>query len=339
MLNSFSHLDVFVFAANILIFIFAGSIFKQKTTGEKTSFNSKVFAVRTINLIILVLYVIALFISDMIKPISLSGLTLLLAFIFSHVLHVFIVRKFGREREIDGTEYHLETYQSEIFSVLVSLITVLATVIILINIWGMTDWLKATSVFGILALIIFSTKDIWIADNINGLILLYNNDVEPGAVVRIPELDLLAITVQTSLTQTSFRDLRQRHLIVIPNTRIRTSKIEILTRASSKGLFCYACFNIGYQVKSDKVEAFLTSVWETAVEKTQAINPEKVPQITTKEVGDHAVTWRLGYWLKNAYQLYEAELIVNRVAFDLSHEHGIELQTPLTHDVLHRQAG
>jgi len=336
MLTSFSHLDIFVFVANLVIFIFAGNIFKQKSNSEKSSFNSKVFAVRAVNLTIVALYLVSLFVADMIKPISLSGLTLLLAFIISHILHIFIVRRFGREKEIDGTEYHLETYQSEIFSVLISLITILATVVILINIWGMTDWLKATSVFGILALLIFSTKDIWIADNIHGLILLYNNDIEPGSVVRITEMDLLAITVQTSLTQTSFRDLRQRHLIVIPNTRIRNSKIEILTRASSKGLFCYACFNIGYDVKSEKVEAFLNAVWEKAIEETTSINPDKTPQVTTLEVGDHAVTWRLGYWLKNAYQLYEAELIVNRVAFDLSHKHGIELQTPLTHDVQYR---
>ncbi|MEM7027033.1 MAG: mechanosensitive ion channel domain-containing protein [Pseudomonadota bacterium] len=281
----------------------------------------------------------AIFIEGWSKQISLTGLSFLLAFVFSHMLHVYITKQFGREREIDGTKYHTETYQSEIFSLLVTLLTILATIVIVINIWGLNDWLKATSVLGILALLVFSTKDVWIPDNISGLILLYNSDIEPGAVVRIDEQELLAIVVQITLTRTSFRDLKTRHLIILPNTTVRNSKIDVLSKGPSSGLMQFVTFNISYGEEAEHVEGLLRAIWEKAATECNAINEEQEPEIAIIETGDHAVTWRLGYKLKNLYQILNVDFQVKRIAYELSSDVGIELQTPMTHRVaLDKQA-
>jgi small-conductance mechanosensitive channel len=203
-----------------------------------------------------------------------------------------------------------------------------------INIWGMNDWLKATSVLGILAILIFSTKDVWVPDNISGLILLYNSDIESGAVVKIDELNLLAIVVQTSLTRTTFRDLKTRHKIVLPNTLIRNSKLEILSKGPASGYMQFVHFNIGYGIPAEKIESLLKTIWEKACEESSAINEEREPEISVVETGDHAVNWRLGYKLKNLYQMLEAECMVKRIAYELAEQHKIELQTPLTHNVM-----
>ncbi len=332
--DSFSTFDYAVLSINLLLFVFSKPLIQGFKRNDSKSAGSKLYALRAINIILFSLYVAALFIEGWSKHISLTGLTFLLAFIASHLLHIFIIKKFGREKEIDGVNYHTETYQSEIFSLLVTLLVLVTSIVIVINIWGMNDWLKATSVLGILAILIFSTKDVWVPDNISGLILLYNNDIEPGAVVKIDELDLLAIVVQTSLTRTTFRDLKTRHKIVLPNTVIRSSKLEILSKGPASGLIQFVHFNIAYGISAEKVETLLKTIWEKSCEESNALNAEREPEISVVETGDHAVNWRLGYKLKNLYQMLEVECMVKRIAYEVAEEQRIELQTPLTHNII-----
>ncbi len=332
--DSFSTFDYAVLSINLLLFLFSKPIVQGFKRSDSKSSGSKLYALRAINIILFLLYVAALFIEGWSKQISLTGLTFLLAFIISHLLDLFIIKKFGREKEIDGTNYHTETYQSEIFSLLVTLLTLITTIVIVINIWGMNDWLKATSVLGILAILVFSTKDVWIPDNISGLILLYNNDIEPGAVVKIDEQNLLAIVVQTSLTRTTFRDLKTRHQIVLSNTIVRNSKLEVLSKGPASGHMQFVHFNISYGIPAEKVDALLTAIWEKACMESKAINEEREPEISVVDTGDHAVNWRLGYKLKNLYQMLEVECLVKRIAYELAEEHKIELLTPLTHNLI-----
>jgi len=333
-LDSFNTFDYAVLSINLLLFVFSKPLIQGFKRNDSKSVGSKLYALRAINIILFSLYVAALFIEGWSKHISLTGLTFLLAFIASHLLHIFIIKKFGREKEIDGVNYHTETYQSEIFSLLVTLLVLITSIVIVINIWGMNDWLKATSVLGILAILIFSTKDVWIPDNISGLILLYNNDIEPGAVVKIDELNLLAIVMQTSLTRTTFRDLKMRHKIVLPNTAIRSSKLEVLSKGPASGLMQFVHFNIAYGISAEKVEALLKTIWEKSCEESNALNEGRDPEISVVETGDHAVNWRLGYKLKNLYQMLEVECMVKRIAYEVAEEQKIELQTPLTHNII-----
>ena len=211
-------LDLVVFSLNILIFLFSGWIVKGfKKSNEDSSFSTKLRALRFINLTLLGLFIIAVFEKQFTRQISLTGMTLLLAFILVHFTQVFLLMKFGRVKEIEGDKFRVETYQSEVFGLLVVMLAVIISLLIIINIWEMTSWLQATSVLGALLLLVYSTKDVWAPDNINGLMLLYNGDIEPGSVVQIDDYNLLGIAIQTSLTQTVFRDIKHRHRVVLPN--------------------------------------------------------------------------------------------------------------------------
>ena len=331
-LSQFTGLDYIIFGLNLLLFIFSKPIvsgFKNQNENK----GAKLITLRLINVILIVLYVSAFIFDDITKQISKTGLALLVSFIVVHFAHVLILNKFGRVKEIEEVKYRTETYQSEMFNLLFLLIILITVCVIIINIWGLTDWLKATSVLGVLAIIIFSTKDVWVPDNINGLILLYNGDVEPGAVVKIDELNLLAIAMQTTLVQTTFKDLRSKHRIVIPNSKLRTCKIEILTKSSASGLLWFIDYNIGYGLTTEQIEIFFQTVWELAVAQNSAINSEKPATVKLYATADHAVTWRFGYWVKNVYSVLDTEFTVNKCAYSLSIEQGIELATPLTHTV------
>lgn len=331
-------LNYVVFGINLLILVFSRWIVRgTKKPAEDVGFDSKLWTLRAINFVLIGLELIALFQDAYIRQISLTGLTLLLAFIFVHLCQLFLLRKFGRVREIEGENYRTETYQSEVFSLLTIIIAAIVSVLVIINIWEMTDWLQATSVLGALLLLVYSTKDFWAADNINGLILLYNGDIEPGSVIRVTDFDLLAITVETSLTQTVFRDLRARHRIVLPNSKLRSARIDILTKGPNSGLIQFADFKLGYGVDSETVTAFLLRVWEKACSEESAINTERPATVKLLEAGDHALIWRLSYSLKNVYKLIDAQCAINRAAYDLSLQHAIGLNTPLTHEVTVRQ--
>lgn len=340
LIDKLTALDLAVFAINLFILLASRWIVRGlKKSSEDIGFDTKLWALRFINLTLMGLYLIAIFENQVTRQISLTGLTLLLAFLLSHFIQVFLLMKFGRVKEIEGEKYRSETYQSEMFGLLVMMLAFIVSILIIINIWGMTDWLQATSVLGGLLLLIYSTKDVWAPDNINGLMLLYNGDIEPGSVVQINDYNLLGIVIQTSLTQTVFRDLKQRHRVVLPNSKLRTGRIDILSKCPASGLVQFIDFKIAYGVTGERVETFLKHVWEVACERENALNNEKEPVIKLLETGDHAITWRLVYTLKNVYRLISARCAVNRVAYDLSLTEGIGLNTPVTHQVsLQQQA-
>ena len=337
--------DWIVFSINILVFLFARRITSFFHFKDQAVFQKRLRTLRGTNLVLFLLYTVPVVMqaisseeevdpSSVGRRISETTLVLLFSFLVRHISRMFTLKKYGREKEIEGETVLSDTYQSEMFSLLIWVLLVSATILALINIWGITDWLKTTSVIGGLVLIAFSTKDVWAPDNVNGLILLYNEQVEPGTVVRVDELDLLAVVNQTTLTQTVFRDLRQRHLILVPNSRFRNSKIEVLSNATSKGLVDYVDFKIGYGFSSEEIEKFLTAVWNQACASESAIDNTGRCRICIYDNGDHAVTWRLYFHVRKVYKLLSARFAVNRAAYDLSLELGIGLNTPQTHELL-----
>ena len=329
---TFTLFDYLVLAINALILLLSTAIVTRfgYPAGERKH-HTTVWMLRLVNLTLFLLYFLAVFFTDKARPLSITGLTLLCAYLLVNLFQLHVRKRYGRVRKIDDMEVHSHTYQSEVLSLIGWAVASVISFLIIINTWGMTNWLQATSVVGAVLLIIYSTKDVWAPDNINGLILLYNNDVEPGSVVQIKELDLLAVVMRTTLTQTVFKDLRRKYKILLPNSKFRACKIEILSSDSNDNLGCYADFKIGYGFSSEQVEAFLGEVWQYACDNSSLINTDRPARVQVVETGDHAVVWRLSYRINSAYRLIEAEYLINKIAYDMSLEKGIGLNTPMTH--------
>ena len=112
------------------------------------------------------------------------------------------------------------------------------------------------------------------------------------------------------------------------------SRIEVLSNCGSGGLREYVHFNIGYEVPAERVETLLKETWRRACESENAINPDMEPRIFLVDNGDHAITWRLMYVVRNVYRITMARFVVQRAAHDVSSAEGIGLNTPLTHSLL-----
>jgi small-conductance mechanosensitive channel len=333
-IDIFNHFDLVVMGISLLLLLFAHPVVGAfRSHKDDKQLATRVWTLRVINIILLLLYLSEVIFTEWTKQLSQTGLTLLLTLLGVSFLQMIILRRYGRVREIQGSEYRTETYQSELFGLIAVVVALFTSILIIINIWGLTSWLEATSVMGAFLIFLFSTKDVWAPDNINGLILLYNGDIETGSIVRIEEYNLLAYAIQTTLTQTVFRDLKSKHYITLPNAKLRNAKVEILSKCPSSGLMEQIDFKIGYDVEPEKVDLFAAEVWKRACEMESAINAEKQGVARLLENGDHAVTWRFCYWLKNIYGLYDARFAVNRAANEVAREQGISLATPTTHEV------
>ena len=330
----FAPFDYLVLLLNLFLFVFARPVIRFIRGKSDSETSNHVLTLRAVNVVLLILYTSTIFFSDLTKQLSQTGLTLLLAVMATYLINGLVLKQYGKRKEIEGDEYLVDTYQSEVFGLIVVVLAIVAALLIIINIWGITSWLKATSVLGGLLIVLFSTKDVWAPENINGLILLYNGDVEPGALVRVDDLNLLAIVLQTTLTQTRMRDLVSRHKVIVPNSRLRNSKIEILSKATSKGIYQYVEFNISYGIASEQVEELFTTIWERAVEAENAIHADRPARAKVTETGDHAVCWKLCYWVGNVYGLIDARHAINRAAYDVSLEQGVDLNTPFTHTII-----
>ncbi len=333
-IKDFSAFDILILLTNAAIFLLAAWIVRKVSpSGNREQRGKQVQNLRALNLLLFSLYFIPFFLNETAGKISKSVLVLLLSYLAVHVVNLYTRHKFGREKCIEEERILYDTYQSEMFSLL-GLLAILATAFLfIINIWDITDWLKATSVVGGFLIVVYSTKDVWAPENIHALIMLYNGDLEPGCVVRVPELNLLAVVKKVTLTQTVFRDLRQGHQILLPNSRFNMAKIEILSNGPSKGLLQWVDFKIGYGIPGEKVEAFLFEIWERAVKAEPAINKSGKPHVHLIDNGDHAAVWRLFYSVKTIYKMMGATFAIQRAAYDLSLETGIDLSTPFTHQM------
>jgi len=342
----FTTLDYTVLTFNLLIFLFAGLIIgsSNKTTSDSAGKN-RTLGLRAINLSLFIIYVVAgameiifdLEVSHL-QKISLTGLSILIAYIMLHYIQDWILLRFGKEKEIDGEKYRGDSYASEVVGLIGLILVGSVAFLVIINIWDLNNWLQATSVVGGILIILFASKDYFLGDMISGLIMHYNNSVEAGSVIRLKEFDIVGVVIQITLSQTTIRDLVQKHEITIPNSKLRNSTVETLSNCRNNGFRDYLDFKIGYDQSAESVKAFLENVWNISSAKESAINSDAKPKVVVIENGDHAVTWRLLYYVKNPYRMIDAKTIVQTDAFELSQKENMGLNTPVTHQILGNQS-
>ncbi len=336
--------DWTIISSNLVLVMFAAPLMHliSRLTGHQGK-GSGLFVFRGLAIILLTLYMVSILTPvesifckdedascDPLNRISMTGLTVIISYVVYIIGHALLIKRYGRVKTVAEQEIRYQTYKSEVFTILLMVTLVILVILSILSIWDMENLLNSTSVLGAMVLILFFTKDVWLPDLINGLILLYNNNLEPGSVIRIDKLDLLAISLRTTLIETTFKDLVTGHTIVIPNRQLREVRIDLLSSCGKAGLRQYVDFNIGYEHDADTVIAMLTDVWKQACTIDGAINENVDPVAEIADNGDHAITWRLFYTINNFYRLRPAFFAINRAADHVSRQYDISLQTPVT---------
>ncbi len=340
----FTGLSVFGKTAIILnfsLFFIAGFLFKHVVPSGSEELNKKrARLLRLMNILLLSIYLFdwlwnyvinANGHSEFLKQASQTGLVFLLGYLFTQFGHSWTIKKYGKQRLIEGKETKTRTYHSEMGYIIILLITIAVSLLLIINIWQVTSWLQATGVIGGILVILFGTKEAWAHDAVSGLIMLHQGQIAPGVVCRIPSMDILAVIRRMSLTETTFHHIIQKHNIIVSNSKLRAVPVEILNKTDVNHWNDYVEFNIGYDTPSAQVETYIQAVWQRACEAEKQLDPEKKPRLVLVNPGDHAIQWRMNYRVESVYRIVQARYAINRAAFDLQNEHGLSLATPLTH--------
>ena len=335
LLTYFTTLDsvhYITFVINLLIFIFGRQIINNLSVQTIGANQSRLRLLRLINTILFLTYLVAVaFQLQLASNFSHTGLLMLLTYLGSQFAHSLILKRYGRQREVEGTSLFIESHTSHSLHLLALLLLGVVAGLIFLNIWNLENWLQTTSFLGAIAVLVFTTKDYWLKDFISGIMVISNGNIERGDVVRIPSENILAIVLETRGTLTILRDLIRHHNITIPNSLLLNVQVEILDTESRKGVSDFVDFNIGYNTPSESAQEYLTEAWKKACKITSTINSDREGIVKLVGNGDHAVTWRLLYNLKAVHGIIEARNSINLAAFELQQQHNIKLATPLTH--------
>ncbi|WP_144393465.1 mechanosensitive ion channel domain-containing protein [Pleionea sediminis] len=329
----FTLLDYWIIGLNIMTLLgspWLGLWSANNRTQKELS--RRVSALRAINIFILMTYLVAgIFEFKLGQAFSQISLTIIVAFGVNHVLQLWVLSRFGTEREVNGKIVIARSYTSGMIGVLTFIIVVALAFIAVLNILDLDNWLQTSSIIGAFLLLLYASKDYLLNDIISSLLFHYNRSLEPGNVVRIRELNICGVIQTITLAQTTLRDLVQGYEITVSNSKLRNSVIENLSHTSG-ALKDYIDFKIGYDSDPEKVERVLRESWEQLNEEDNNLDKQP-PTIKIIENGDHCVVWRMIYSVSNPYKILEVRHKLNQVALVHCHKHKVFLNTPLTHIV------
>jgi len=325
-------MDHFTLAVNLFIFVFSKWFATRygKIKDESKS-RSRLRILHFANLFLFITYLVAVIFEISIgRSISQTFLVILASYLLIHFAEALILKKYGKSKAIEGFSQTSETHTSRTLELFVCFVILCISIVLLINIWGFEDWLQTTSVLGFLALFVFASKEYWAGDFLSGILIISQGKIERGDVIKIRDEDLVAIVLQVGSFQTIVRDLVNKHDVVLPNSKLRLARVDVLKTELEKGIREFEDFWFGYGTDPDKIKAMLEEAWSKAVEDRMA-HKEGGCSIGNKECGDHGVRWRLSYTLKSPHRLIEAGNSIREHAYRLQEKHGLELATPLTH--------
>ena len=322
-------IDHFTLGVNLVILIFSkwfATRYGEIKDIERS--RSRLRILHTANFLLFATYLLAvIFEFSIARSISQTFLVILTSYLLIHLGEAFILKKYGHSRKIEEVARTTETHTSRTLELVFCSVVFCVAAVLLINVWGFEDWLQTTSVLGFIALLIFATKEYWAGDFLSGILIISHGRIKRGDVIRVQDENLQGIVLQTNALHTIVRDLVDGHDVILPNSKLRQNRVDVLKTDLRRGVRNHVDFAIGYETPKETIEAYLGEVWEILVEKKLATqNGDHV--VALKECGDHGARWRLAYTLKSPHNIIASENAAREAAYSLQEKHGIDLDTP-----------
>ncbi|WP_158224588.1 mechanosensitive ion channel domain-containing protein [Agaribacterium haliotis] len=349
-----------IFFVNIFLFIFAPFILKVLENGAELG--ARVRVLRSLNVLVFALHLVDLLllkISGHYQHYFIRvGMSLVVVytalFVYSLVCYL-SVKRFGKQKELDGKTIYLDTYSSRLIDLLLLAVTVLTAVYVLIKVWQADSMLEATGIFGIFVAFLAFTSSIWAPDIIGGLIILNTQMLEDGDVVVVDGYPDEYIIGRVSLIYVILLDVRNNHRTLVRNSRFTDKKIDNLSRvASTEGVRKALSYNIGYppitaddadqraqQHRSfiNKVDRMFKHAYDAVCQNPDIkINEKREFDWHLTSAGDYALEFTLWVYLERVpntkvtgtirRHLLATMYRVNEAVYEASVIEGLNLATP-----------
>jgi len=344
LLNQFDALGYVVIGVNFILLIFARQILKllYPDSDKVTGFSRKVMIFRALNLLIMLVYGYYRFFQDKEnKALWLNVLAVLaiiyFAYLSMHLAHAFLVRHYGKEREVNGKKRYISTYQARLLSIFSSIFIGVLALLIIIRFLGYDSLLEAGGVIGMIGVFLALTSSIWAPDIFHGLIILNSDMISEGDVIQFKEGSetIYGLVYKTKVFHTVILNIVNNHRVMIRNSKLRDYIVHNLSKfASARGLRESLTFKIGYDVSTDAVKDLFETVYAKAKEDGGiAIEEQYELEYGVKDTGDHAVEWVFYYYTKDVEKLMLTRQRLLQLMLETAKTKNISLATPLSHFV------
>jgi hypothetical protein len=341
LIDRFDTLGYIIIGVNLLLLLFAKQILKLVYSNpEKVSnFSRKVMIFRALNLLIILAYGYFRFFQDKDNKAFLVNIIAVLAIIYfaylaMHIAHGFLVRYYGKEREINGKKRFTSTYQTRLLSIFSSVFIGIIALLSIIRLLGFDSILEAGGVIGFIGVFLALTSSIWAPDIFHGLIILNSDMISEGDVIQFKDSEeIYGLVYKTKVFHTVILNIANNHRIMIRNSKLRDFTVHNLSKfASARGLRESLSFKIGYDVDTDTVKDLFETVYDIAKDDADIqIEEQYELEYGIKDTGDHAVEWLFFYYTKDVEKLMLTRQRLLLLMLETSIEKGISLSTPTTY--------
>ena len=349
-LSFFQNLDAvgyLILVINLLLLVFAPLLVKAiyHEPGANSGVIRKTRTIRALSLLIFIAYFYFYTQKGKEHGFALQVLGVLgiiyFSYLINHLVAYFILRSYGREREINGKKHFISTYTARLLSIFSGIFIAIMALISIIQMLEFNSLLQAGGVIGFIGVFLALTNAVWAPDIFSGLIILNSDMLEEGDIIQIyDDEQIYALVYKTKVFHTVILNLIDNHRIMIRNAKLRDFTIHNLSKfASAKGLRESLTFNIGYDISIAAVRAMFAAAYEE-IRKQGSIGVESSRdlEVGIHEVGDHAIEWRVYYYTKEVEQLPKIRQQMLETFLKAAQDHGISLSTPLTHIITEAQA-
>ncbi len=339
-LNQVDGLSALIIGVNLLLLFFAKVILKTvyQNPEKVPNFSRKVMIFRALPLLIIIAYGYFQFFQDKENKDLLLNIVAVLAIIYfaylaMHIAHGFLVRYYGKEREIKGVKRFTSTYQTRLLSIFSSVFIAIIALLSIIRLLGFDSVLEAGGVLGFIGVFLALTSSIWAPDIFHGLIILNSDMFSEGDVIQFKDSEqIYGLVYKTKVFHTVILNIPNNHRIMIRNSKLREFTVHNLSKfASAKGLRESISFKIGYDVSADEVKNLFSEVYEQAkLNNAIFIEDQYDLEFGVKDTGDHAVEWQFFYYTKDIEKLLLTKQRLLELMLKTSIQKNISLSTPLT---------
>ena len=338
-LDSFGYL---IIGVNLLLMLFASFILKlvYNQPDKVSNFSRKVMIFRALNMLIIISYGYFRYFQDKTNKTFLINIVGVLAIFYfaylaMHIAHGFLVRLYGKKRELNGETSFVSTYQTRLLSIFSSVFISIIALVGIIRLLGFDSVLEAGGVIGLIGVFFALTSSIWAPDIFHGLIILNSDMLSEGDVIQFHDNELFFGKVhKTKVFHTVILNIPTNHRVMIRNSKLRDYTIHNLSKfASAKGMRESLSFKISYDTPIDSVKALFETVYEAAkLDESIFIEKQYELEYGVKETGDHAVEWLFYYHTKDVEKLLLTRQRLLLLMLETSIDKGISLSTPITID-------
>ena len=340
-MNFFDPLFIFVIVLNLILMAFAHKILSviYHEPEDSPGFRKRVNIFRILNIFIIASFILSRLIADQgathLGYTIVSILTVLyLSYASLHLLHYWVRIKYGKQKEVEGKQQLLDTYNSRLLNIFLTIIVSIIALISMVRLLGFDTLLEAGGAIGIIGVFLALTQSAWAPDIISGLVILNSKMMDVGDVIEFNDGEkTLGVVYKTRIFYTEILNLTNNHRIMIKNAKLRDLTIHNLSKfASAKGLRESLKFNIDYHSDAEQVKSmFLTAYQRMNDNKDVSLEDHFPIEIAINETGNYAIEWICYYYTKDIKNIITVRQQFREEILKTAQEMNISLATPQLH--------